>query len=73
MGSGDVGMRISALTLAQSRRGNVVLSRQTGKKMPKQIPKGTHRPLSSSFLGLPYRILNINDEKELLGGLWVDR
>ena len=25
----------------------------------------THRPLSSSFLGLPYRILGINPKKEL--------
>ena len=32
----------------------------------------THRPLSSSFWGLPYRILNINHKKELLRGLWVD-
>ena len=31
----------------------------------------THRPLSSSFLGLPYRILNLNHKKELLRGLWV--
>ena len=31
----------------------------------------THRPLSSSFLGLLYRILNINHKKELLRGLWV--
>ena len=31
----------------------------------------THRPLSSSFLGLPYRILHINHKKELLWGLWV--
>ena len=31
----------------------------------------THRPLSSSFLGLPYRVLNINHKKELLRGLWV--
>ena len=31
----------------------------------------THRPLSSSFLGWPYRILNINHKKELLRGLWV--
>ena len=30
-----------------------------------------HRPLSSSFLGLPYRILNINHKKEELRGLWV--
>ena len=35
-------------------------------------PQGsTHRPLSSSFLGLPYRILN--HKKELLRGLWVNR
>ena len=33
----------------------------------------THRPLTSSFLGLPYRILNIDHKKELLGGLWVAR
>ena len=31
----------------------------------------THRPLSNSLLGLPYRILNINHKKELLRGLWV--
>ena len=31
----------------------------------------THRPLSSSFLGLPYRILNMNHKKELLRRLWV--
>ena len=34
-----------------------------------------HRPPSSSFLALPYRlvirILNINHKKELLTGLWV--
>ena len=29
----------------------------------------THRLLSSSFLGLPYRILNINHTKELLRSL----
>ena len=29
----------------------------------------THRPLSSSFLGLPYRILDINHGKELVRGL----
>ena len=32
----------------------------------------TYRPHSSSFLGLPYRILNMNSKKELLWGLWVD-
>ena len=32
----------------------------------------THGPLSSSFLGLPYRILNINHKEELLRGLWVN-
>ena len=31
----------------------------------------SHRPLSSSFLGLPHRILNINHKEELLRGLWV--
>ena len=31
----------------------------------------THRPLSSSLLGLLYRILNISHRKELLRGLWV--
>ena len=30
-----------------------------------------HRPLSSSFLGLPYRVLNINHKNELHMGLWV--
>ena len=31
---------------------------------------GPHRLLSSSFLGLPYRILNMNLKKELLRGPW---
>ena len=31
----------------------------------------THRPQSSSFLGVPYRILNMNPQKELLWGPWV--
>ena len=32
----------------------------------------TYMPVSSSFRGLPYRILNIDhNEKELLRGLWV--
>ena len=31
----------------------------------------THRLQSSSFLGLPYRVLNINHKKELLWSLWV--
>ena len=34
-------------------------------------PWSTRRPLSSSFLGLPYRILKINHKKELLRSLWV--
>ena len=34
--------------------------------------RSTYRPLSSSFSGLPYRILNINHKKELLRGLWVE-
>ena len=31
----------------------------------------THGLLSSSFLGLPYRILANNPKKEILRGLWV--
>ena len=31
----------------------------------------THRLLSSSVLGLPYRIVNTKPEKELLRSLWV--
>ena len=31
------------------------------------------RPQSSSVLGLPYRILNMNPQKELLWGLWVSQ
>ena len=38
-------------------------------KPPHEVP--THRLLSSSFLGLPYRILNMNHKKELLRSLWV--
>ena len=34
--------------------------------------KTIHRLQGSSFLGLPYRILNINHKKELLWSLWVD-
>ena len=30
-----------------------------------------HRLHSSSFLGLPYRSLNINHKKELLRSLWI--
>ena len=36
-----------------------------------QTLNSTHTPLSSSVLGLPYRILNISHKKELLRGLWV--
>ena len=36
-----------------------------------QVTISTHRPLSSSFWGLPYRSLNISHKKELLRGLWV--
>ena len=33
--------------------------------------EASHRPLSSSLLGLPYRVLKMNHKKELLRGLWV--
>ena len=35
------------------------------------LPGLTHRPLSSSFLGVPYRILKNNNKKKLLRSLWV--
>ena len=38
---------------------------------PPDKPGSTHRLLSSSFLGLPYRILNTSPKKELLRSLWV--
>ena len=40
-----------------------------------QAQASSHRPLpalSSSFFGLPYRVLNINQKKELPRGLWVE-
>ena len=42
--------------------------------LPHLFGLGSCYSLSSSFLGLPYRllrILNINHKKELLKGLWV--
>ena len=30
-----------------------------------------HRPLSSSFWGIPHKILHINHKNKLLRGLWV--
>ena len=39
--------------------------------MQLQISKVTHRPQSSSFLGLVFRILYGNPKKELLWGLWA--
>ena len=39
-----------------------------------RTPKGsTHRSLSSSFLGLPYRILNITHKKEPYGPMGNQR
>ena len=35
--------------------------------------RNIHRLLSSSCLGLPYRILNMNHKKELLRSLWEER
>ena len=34
--------------------------------------RGLERPISSSFVGLPCRILNVNHKKDLLRGLDVD-
>ena len=47
------------------------VANMTKKRIPHRKIVGSHRPLSSSFLGLPYRILNMNHKKELLRGLWV--
>ena len=47
------------------------LGAHRGKTLAAYSLEFTHRPLSSSFLGVPYRILNINHKKELLRGLWV--
>ena len=41
--------------------------------VPQKALDPAHRPLSSSFLGLHYRILNISHKKELLRGLRVNR
>ena len=47
-----------------------VLPLRFGKASPTKVL--THRPLSSSFWGLPYRILNINHKKELQGAYGQD-
>ena len=36
---------------------------------PRYLPIG---PIRSSFLGLPYRILDINHKEDLLRGLWEE-
>ena len=40
--------------------------------LPRPQYHTTQRPQSSFFLGLPYRILNMNTKKELLWGVWVE-
>ena len=45
--------------------------REEGLQLGVEALRPTHRLHSSSFLGLPYRILNINHKKELLWSLWV--
>ena len=55
---------------AQSGRGALGLSRAGRWEVGGGV-EYTHRLLSSSFLGLPYRILNMNHKKELLRSLWV--
>ena len=51
---------------------------QRGKGLRPNLAKGYHLALwgtdrahSSSFLGLPRRVLNMTPKKELLWGLWV--
>ena len=47
----------------------------SGALNPKALECGswgsTHRPLSSAFLGIPCRVLDVNHKKELLRSLWV--
>ena len=47
------------------------LTQVSAKVLSLQLPYPTHRLLSSSFLGLPCRILNMSHKKELLRSLWV--
>ena len=50
---------------------SVQVVRWDSSQLLSQSDTRTHRLLSSSFLGLPYRVLNICPEKELLRILWV--
>ena len=62
-------------TILKARVEGVVSDEVLSKSLLKQSSHGggfTHRLLSSSFLGVPYRILNINHKKELLRSLWVE-
>ena len=45
----------------------------TGRDWALAVGRHPYRPLNSSFLGLPYRILNRDHKKELLRGLRVGR
>ena len=66
---GASGFRLLKLNKLESMEGRRA---ETLNSMLRPTLNPTHRPLSSSFLRLPYRILNINQKKELLRGLWVN-
>ena len=72
----DHGIRISLLLRTRKLTGMTMLtatsadSEMTMVAMP-VVVKSTHRLRRSSFVGLPYRILNTNHKKELLRSLWV--
>ena len=59
----SVAVRVSFTTCSSSSSSPGVVARAD------VDTSNTHRPLSSSFLGLPYGILNMNHKKELLRGL----
>ena len=66
-----------AMTTGSGRRAKAhplwrARSSPTHAEVPKiRVQGSAHRLLSSSFLGLPYRILNMKHKKKLLRSLWV--
>ena len=62
-----------AVTKPQTLKSKVLHRKCLGYGSHSKIEEVAQRPQSSSFWGLPFRILNMNLQKELLWGLWVVR